>query len=111
MAMRMRSRMPARTISPAIIAQSKPSSATCSRGSTRNLGFRRRVDGLGQGRPATAKQWRDALPRENDLEGQQDQGGKHGGQEGLPKSPRPPKTTDRDEDVIRKGSRQGFKER
>jgi len=51
------------------------------------------------------------LPKENDLEGHQDQGGKHGGQAGLPKSPRPPKTTDRDEDVIRKGSQQGFKDR
>jgi hypothetical protein len=31
-----------------------------------------------------------AMPRENDLEGVQDQGGKHGGQKGLPKpEPRP----------------------
>ena len=59
----------------------------------------------------TAKQWSGALPKENDLEGHQDQGGKHGGQAGLPKSPRPPKTTERDEDVIRKGSQQGFKDR
>ena len=34
------------------------------------------------------------MPKENDLEGQQDQGGKHGGQKGMPKpEPRPqPKT-------------------
>jgi hypothetical protein len=31
-----------------------------------------------------------AMPRENDLEGVQDQGGKHGGQKGMPKpEPRP----------------------
>ena len=31
------------------------------------------------------------MPRENDLEGVQDQGGKHGGQKGMPESgPRPP---------------------
>lgn len=30
------------------------------------------------------------MPRENDLEGMQDQGGKHGGQKGMPKpEPRP----------------------
>ena len=30
------------------------------------------------------------MPRENDLEGVQDQGGKHGGQKGMPKpEPRP----------------------
>ena len=32
-----------------------------------------------------------AMPRENDLEGVQDQGGKHGGQKGMPKpEPKPP---------------------
>jgi hypothetical protein len=32
------------------------------------------------------------MPRENDLEGVQDQGGKHGGQQGMPKpAPRPGK--------------------
>jgi hypothetical protein len=31
------------------------------------------------------------MPRENDLEGVQDQGGKHGGQKGMPKpEPKPP---------------------
>jgi hypothetical protein len=31
-----------------------------------------------------------AMPKENDLEGQQDQGGKHGGQKGMPKpEPKP----------------------
>jgi hypothetical protein len=30
------------------------------------------------------------MPKENDLEGQQDQGGKHGGQKGMPRpEPRP----------------------
>jgi hypothetical protein len=33
------------------------------------------------------------MPRENDLEGAQDQGGKHGGQKGMPKpEPRPAKS-------------------
>jgi hypothetical protein len=32
-----------------------------------------------------------AMPRENDLEGVQDQGGKHGGQKGMPRpEPKPP---------------------
>jgi hypothetical protein len=30
------------------------------------------------------------MPKESDLEGQQDQGGKHGGQAGMPKSPPQP---------------------
>jgi len=30
------------------------------------------------------------MPKENDLEGQQDQGGKHGGQAGVPKPEQPP---------------------
>ena len=30
------------------------------------------------------------MPRENDLEGQQDQGGKHGGQAGMPKPEQSP---------------------
>ena len=30
------------------------------------------------------------MPKENDLEGQQDQGGKHGGQAGMPKPEQPP---------------------
>jgi hypothetical protein len=44
------------------------------------------------------------LPKENDLEGHQDQGGKHGGQAGMPKSPQAPhtKATERDEDVVKK---------
>jgi hypothetical protein len=44
-------------------------------------------------------------PKENDLEGNQDQGGQHGGQAGMPKPTRRPKTTERDEDVVRKGSK------
>jgi hypothetical protein len=30
------------------------------------------------------------MPKENNLEGQQDQGGEHGGQAGMPKPERPP---------------------
>jgi hypothetical protein len=37
------------------------------------------------------------MPKENDLEGPQDQGGKHGGQKGMPKPEPPPKQKDRDE--------------
>jgi hypothetical protein len=33
-----------------------------------------------------------AMPKENDLDGQQDQGGKHGGQKGMPKPEPRPKT-------------------
>jgi hypothetical protein len=47
------------------------------------------------------------LPKENDLEGHQDQGGKHGGQAGMPKPIPRPKTTECDEDVIRERSKQG----
>jgi len=37
-----------------------------------------------------AKQDLIAMPKENDLEGAQDQGGRHGGQKGMPKpEPRP----------------------
>jgi hypothetical protein len=39
------------------------------------------------------------MPRENDLEGQQDMGGKHGGQKGQPKSPPRPHADPRDGDV------------
>jgi hypothetical protein len=40
-----------------------------------------------------------AMPKENDLEGAQDQGGKHGGQAGTPQpTPRPTKTN-RDKDT------------
>src|SRR4029077_13074146 len=35
------------------------------------------------------------MPRENDLEGAQDQGGKHGGEKGMPK-PEPRRTTRRE---------------
>ncbi len=48
-----------------------------------------------------------ALPNENDLEGVQDMGGKHGGQKGLPKSPARPEATDHDEGVIKKGKKSG----
>lgn len=43
------------------------------------------------------------MPKENDLEGSQDQGGKHGGQAGMPKPIPRPRTTERDKDVLRKG--------
>ena len=41
------------------------------------------------------------MPKENDLEGQQDMGGKHGGQAGMPKSPPEPDPRDasKSEDV------------
>jgi hypothetical protein len=45
------------------------------------------------------------MPKENDLEGAQDQGGKHGGQAGMPKSPRQPAKTERDPDLVRKDDR------
>jgi hypothetical protein len=36
------------------------------------------------------------MPKENDLEGVQDQGGKHGGQKGMPKpEPKPPHGPDK----------------
>jgi hypothetical protein len=41
----------------------------------------------------------------NDLEGQQDMGGKHGGQAGQPKPPPRPKSNERDEDVVHKGKK------
>ena len=47
------------------------------------------------------------MPKENDLEGQQDQGGKRGGQAGMAKPPKPPKKTDRDEDVVSKDKKKG----
>jgi hypothetical protein len=39
------------------------------------------------------------MPKENDLEGTQDQGGKHGGQAGAPKPPPRPVDTKHDEDT------------
>jgi hypothetical protein len=48
-------------------------------------------------RPLTVS-GRALMPRENDLEGQQDQGGKHGGQAGMPRtSPAPDQGIVRDE--------------
>jgi hypothetical protein len=45
--------------------------------------------------PFNCKQDLTTMPRENDLEGMQDQGGKHGGQKGMPKpEPRPPRGPD-----------------
>ncbi|WP_291684065.1 hypothetical protein [Bradyrhizobium sp.] len=41
--------------------------------------------------PLNCKTGFDRMPRENDLEGVQDQGGKHGGQKGMAKpEPKPP---------------------
>jgi hypothetical protein len=53
--------------------------------------------------PVSYRQWSPAMPKENDLEGQQDQGGKHGGQKGMPKpEPKPghypPQKVKHDED-------------
>jgi hypothetical protein len=46
------------------------------------------------------------MPRENDLEGPQDMGGKHGGQKGMPKpEPRPPRPGEKDE-VLKKAPEQ-----
>ncbi|MDI3561075.1 hypothetical protein [Bradyrhizobium sp. Arg816] len=42
------------------------------------------------------------MPRENDLEGKPDMGGKHGGQKGQPKPPPRPREGPRDEDVVAK---------
>jgi hypothetical protein len=44
-------------------------------------------------------------PKENDLEGVQDQGGKHGGQAGMPKPVPRPKPAKSDEDVAKKKDR------
>jgi hypothetical protein len=44
------------------------------------------------------------MPKENDLEGPQDQGGKHGGQKGVPKpEPRPAPGREKDGDEVTKG--------
>ena len=40
------------------------------------------------------------MPKENDLEGAQDQGGKHGGQKGMPK-PEPRPTGGNDQGIVR----------
>jgi hypothetical protein len=40
------------------------------------------------------------MPKENDLEGQQDQGGKHGGQKGMPR-PEPRPHTSGDQGIVR----------
>jgi hypothetical protein len=45
------------------------------------------------------------MPRENDLEGVQDQGGKHGGQQGMPK-PEPRPSIVKDQGIVRDGSGQ-----
>jgi hypothetical protein len=45
------------------------------------------------------------MPRENDLEGVQDQGGKHGGQKGMPK-PEPKPSHGPDEDTPTKKTQQ-----
>jgi hypothetical protein len=43
------------------------------------------------------------MPKENDLEGAQDQGGKHGGQKGMPKpEPRPSNKGGKDSDQVPK---------
>jgi hypothetical protein len=48
----------------------------------------------------TRKQDLIAMPKENDLEGAQDQGGKHGGQKGMPK-PEPRPTGGNDQGIVR----------
>jgi hypothetical protein len=44
------------------------------------------------------------MPKENDLEGAQDQGGKHGGQAGVPKPPPRPAKPERDKDTPKTSS-------
>jgi hypothetical protein len=46
-----------------------------------------------------------AMPKENDLEGVQDQGGKHGGQKGMPK-PEPRPVGGKDQGIVRDESGQ-----
>jgi hypothetical protein len=47
--------------------------------------------------PQTGNTGANSMPKENDLEGVQDQGGKHGGQKGMPKpEPKPPHGPDED---------------
>jgi len=53
-----------------------------------------------------------ATPRRskaNDLEGQMDMGGKHGGQAGMPKPPSKPRATRRDGDVVPKRGSTGHR--
>jgi hypothetical protein len=45
------------------------------------------------------------MPKENDLEGVQDQGGKHGGQKGMPK-PEPRPAGGKDQGIVRDESGQ-----
>jgi hypothetical protein len=48
-----------------------------------------------------------AMPKENDLEGAQDQGGKHGGQKGMPKPEPRPSSHGHDQGIVRqKGEEQ-----
>jgi hypothetical protein len=70
---------------------------------------RTRVERPSEGLSSNSR--RSELPKENDLEGHQDQGGKHGGQAGMPKPVPRPRTTERDEDIIRKGSKQISRQR
>ena len=42
------------------------------------------------------------MSSDNDLEGQPDMGGKHGGQQGQPKPPPRPREGERDADVVAK---------
>ena len=53
--------------------------------------LRKLVEKVGNSAAAVRKELE--MSKENDLEGAQDQGGKHGGQAGVPKpTPRPPRT-------------------
>jgi hypothetical protein len=53
------------------------------------------------------KQGSIAMPKENDLEGIQDQGGKHGGQKGMPTAePKPPHGPDQGIVLDEKGEEQ-----
>jgi hypothetical protein len=52
------------------------------------------------------------MPKENDLEGVQDEGGKHGGQKGMPRpEPKPGRPPGSDPDVVHKDGPVGGPER
>jgi hypothetical protein len=61
--------------------------------------LRKLVEKVGNSAAAVRKQLE--MPKENDLEGAQDQGGKHGGQTGVPKPTPPPARTEQDKKTAR----------
>jgi hypothetical protein len=61
--------------------------------------LRKLVEKAGNSAAAVRKELE--MPKENDLEGAQDQGGKHGGQAGLPKPAPRPARTEQDKETAR----------